>query len=149
MLNFNLPGPSSRNCDGFSRRHMLKLGGGMLAGLTLPNLLAAEAEAAAHRAKAKTCIFIFLEGGPPHQDMWDPKPDAPAEIRGPFRTISTSVPGTNFSEHCQNCAKIAHKFTVVRSHSHADNGHATGYHYVMTGHRAAFADGEHPVPNND
>src|SRR3982750_4417999 len=109
MLNFKFPGPSFRNCDGVSRRHMLKLGGGMLAGLTLPNLLAAEASAAAHRAKAKACIFIFLEGGPPQQDMWDPKPEAPEEIRGPFAPISTSVPGTIFTEHCGECAKIAHK----------------------------------------
>ena len=96
MLNFPF-GPSFKNCDGFSRRHMLKLGGGMLAGLTLPNLLAAEAQAAAHRAKAKACIFIFLEGGPPQQDMWDPKPDAPPEIRGPFKAMPTKVPGTFFT----------------------------------------------------
>ena len=149
MLNFPLPGPAIRNCDGFSRRHMLKLGGGMLAGLTLPNLLAAEANAAAPRAKAKACIFIFLEGGPPHQDMWDPKPDAPPEIRGPFKTMPTKVPGTFFTEHCQKCAAIADKFTVVRSHSHADNGHMTGYYYVMTGRKPPFADGEHPIPTNE
>jgi hypothetical protein len=81
--------------------------------------------------------------------MFDPKPDAPSEIRGPFKTISTSTPGTFFSEHCRECAKITQKFSVVRSHSHADNGHMTGYYYVMTGRRAPFADGEHPIPTND
>ena len=78
-----------------------------------------------------------------------PKPEAPAEIRGPFATIPTSVPGTFFTEHCANCAKIAHKFTVVRSHSHADNGHMTGYYYVMTGRKPTFPDGEHPIPTNE
>jgi hypothetical protein len=112
--------------------------------------LQAEASAASlSKAKAKACIFIFLEGGPPQQDMWDPKPDQPEEIRGPFAPISTSVPGTIFTEHCGECAKIAHKFTVVRSHSHADNGHMTGYYYVMTGRRPPFADGEHPIPTNE
>ena len=77
-------------------------------------------------AKAKSCIFLFLEGGPPHQDMWDPKPNAPSEIRGPFNPISTAVPGTIFTEHCDMSAKIADKFTVVRSHAHRINGHSTG-----------------------
>lgn len=151
MFNIGIGPQNSRLCNGLSRRHMLRLGGtGLLAGLTLPRLLEAEASAASlSKAKAKACIFIFLEGGPPQQDMWDPKPDAPEEIRGPFAPISTSVPGTIFTEHCGECAKIAHKFTVVRSHSHTDNGHMTGYYYVMTGRRPPFADGEHPIPTNE
>lgn len=151
MFNIALGPQSPRLCNGLSRRHMLRLGStGLLAGLTLPQLLQAEASAASlSKAKAKACIFIFLEGGPPQQDMWDPKPDQPEEIRGPFAPISTSVPGTIFTEHCGECAKIAHKFTVVRSHSHADNGHMTGYYYVMTGRRPPFADGEHPIPTNE
>lgn len=130
---------------------MLRLGAtGLFSGLTLPRLLAAESRGTEGReAKAKSCIFLFLEGGPPHQDMWDPKPDAPLEIRGPFSPIATSVPGTMVLEHCPLSAKIAHKFTIVRSHTHADNGHATGYHYVLTGHKAAFPDGEYPIPTNE
>src|SRR6478609_2348221 len=90
-----------RFCDGVTRRQVLRLGAtGLFAGLTLPRLLESQAAAAATRARAKSCIFIFLEGGPPQQDMWDPKPDAPEEIRGPFAPISTSVPGTTFTEHC-------------------------------------------------
>ena len=58
-------------------------------------------------------------------------------------------PARSFTEHCRECAKIADKFTILRSHSHNDNGHITGYHYVMTGHQPAFADGEHPIPNNE
>jgi len=151
MFNIGIGPQTSRLCNGLSRRHMLRLGStGLLAGLTLPRLLEAEASGASlSKAKAKACIFIFLEGGPPQQDMWDPKPDAPEEIRGPFAPISTSVPGTTFTEHCGECAKIAHKFTVVRSHSHTDNGHMTGYYYVMTGRRPPFADGEHPIPTNE
>jgi hypothetical protein len=127
----------------------LRLGSaGLFSALSLPRVLADEAAAVA-APKAKSCIFLFLEGGPPHQDMWDPKPDAPAEIRGPFNPIATSVPGTFVLEHCPLSAKIAHKFTILRSHTHADNGHTTGYHYVMTGRRAAFADGDNPIPNND
>jgi len=138
-----------RDCNGMTRRHMLHVGAtGLFGGLTLPRLLESESRAAASVARAKSCIFLFLEGGPPHQDMWDPKPEAPIEIRGPFNPIATSVPGTFVVEYCTLSAKIAHKFTILRSHSHADNGHTTGYHYVMTGRRAAFADGENPIPNN-
>ena len=149
----NIPfGPSlGRYCDGLSRRQMLRLGStSLFGGLTLPQLLAAQEAAPTTRpAKATSCIFIFLEGGPPQQDMWDPKPDAPAEIRGPFQTIPTKTPGVFFTEHCRECAKISHKFTVVRSHSHADNGHTTGYYYVMTGRKPTFPDGENPIPTND
>jgi hypothetical protein len=80
--------------------------------------------------------------------MWDLKPDAPAEIRGPFEPIRTNVPGTLICEHLPRCAKIANKFTILRSHSHNDNGHNTGYHYVMTGYKADFPDGNTRVPNN-
>ena len=150
---FKIPFGSSsgRYCDGFSRRQMLRLGStGMLGGMTLPRLLQAQEKSPSARpAKATSCIFIFLEGGPPQQDMWDPKPEAPAEIRGPFQTIPTKTPGIFFTEHCRKCAQITDKFTVVRSHSHADNGHSTGYYYVMTGHKATFPDGEHPIPTND
>ena len=153
MLRFPFPSTGHRFCDGLTRRQTLRLGAtSLFGGLALPRVLQAEEAAKTNgqrAAKAKSCLFIFLEGGPPQQDMWDPKPDAPAEIRGPFQPISTALPGVIFTEHCGNCAKIANKFTVVRSHSHTDNGHSTGYHYVMTGHRPTFADGEYPIPTND
>lgn len=137
-------------CDGVNRRQALKVGGtGLMAGLTLPGLLQLEAEAATEApAKAKSCIMLFLEGGPSTIDMWDLKPDAPREIRGPYEPIATSVPGTFVGQHQPLCAKIAHKYTILRSHSHADNGHATGYHYVLTGYKADFADGDTRIPNN-
>jgi len=151
MLSFQLPGIGRRLCNGITRRQTLRLGAtGFTAGLTLPRLLASEEQAKTGRqARAKQCLFIFLEGGPPQQDMWDPKIEAPIEIRGPFAPINTSLPGVTFMEHCRECAKIAHKFTLVRSHTHTDNGHATGYHYVMTGRRPPFPDGEYPIPTND
>ena len=153
MLNIRFPNAGHRFCDGLTRRQTLRLGAiGLFSGLTLPRLLQAEEANKAENgrdATAKSCIFIFLEGGPPHQDMWDPKPEAPVEIRGPFQTINTAVPGTIVTEYCRESAKIADKFTILRSHSHNDNGHATGYHYVMTGRKAAFPDGEYPIPTND
>ena len=151
MLNFSFRNSGNRFCDGLTRRQTLRLGAsGLFGGLTLPSLLQAEARSAEpSTARAKSCLFLFLEGGPPQQDMWDPKMDAPSEIRGPFQAISTKTPGVFFTEHCSNCAKITDKFTVVRSHSHTDNGHQTGSYYVMTGRRPPFADGEHPIPTNE
>jgi hypothetical protein len=129
---------------------MLRIGAsGLIGGLSLPRLLELEATAATPKpAKAKSCIFLFLEGGPSQLDMWDLKPNAPAEIRGPYKPISTSVNGLQICEHLPLCAKIAHKYTIVRSHSHNDNGHNTGYHYVMTGYKADFPDGNSRIPNN-
>ena len=84
----------------------------------------------------------MLEGGPSHIDMWDLKPDAPAEIRGPFKPISTVVPGTQISQILPLCSKIVDKFTILRSHSHKDNAHQTGRHWVLTGYPPSFADGQ-------
>src|SRR5262245_7837669 len=142
---------TSRHCDGITRRHALRIGAsGLLAGLSLPRLFQFEATAATDKPiKAKSCIFLFLEGGPSTIDMWDLKPDAPAEIRGPYKPIRTNVPGTLIGEHLSCCAKLADKYTILRSHSHNDNGHTTGYHYTMTGYRADFADGTNSrKPNN-
>lgn len=101
-------------------------------------------------ARAKSCIFLMLEGGPSHIDMWDLKPDAPAEIRGPFKPISTVVPGTQIGEILPHCAKVADKFTILRSHSHKDNAHQTGRHWVLTGYPPNFADGQAKgVPFNE
>jgi hypothetical protein len=144
-------GRSVRNyCDGVTRRQALRIGAsGLIAGLSLPRLLELQAKASTVKpAPAQACIFIFLEGGPSQLDMWDMKPNAPAEVRGPFKPIRTSVPGTLICEHLPLCARAAHKYTIVRSHSHNDNGHNTGYHYVMTGYKADFPDGNTRVPNN-
>ncbi len=134
-----------------TRRRMLKIGtAGLLGGLTLPRLLQFQAQAAGEtKPKAKACIFLFLEGGPSTIDMWDMKPQAAAEVRGPYKQIATKVPGTFVCEHLPNCAKVADKYTILRNHSHNDNGHTTGYHYVLTGVKADFADGTNSrKPNN-
>ena len=152
MLTVGVGNQSEKCCNGISRRHALRLGTcGLIGGLTLPRILELQANAAIpeRKAKAQSCIFLFLFGGPPHQDMWDPKPEAPEEIRGPFKAISTSVPGTFVTDQLPRCAKMAEKFTIVRSHSHKDNGHTTGYHIVMTGQKANFPDGELVIPNNE
>jgi len=143
MLNIDL-GTHSDYCDGVSRRQALRLGGtGLLGGLTLPNLLQLQAQAASPRpAKAKACIFLMLEGGPSHIDMWDLKPNAPQEIRGPYNPIATNVTGTQISEILPRCAQIADRFSILRSHSHRDNGHATGRHWVLTGYPPNFGDGQ-------
>ncbi len=152
MLSFKIGNSNHGYCDGISRRQALRIGGtGLMAGLTLPHLLQLEASAAtAKPAKAKSCIFLFLEGGPSHIDMWDLKPEAPLEIRGPFQPISTNVNGTQISQLLPQCAKVADKFTILRSHSHTDGGHQTGRHRVMTGYPPSFGDGQaKSVPFNE
>ncbi|MEZ6058554.1 MAG: DUF1501 domain-containing protein [Planctomycetaceae bacterium] len=152
-------GSDDRYCDSLSRRRMLRIGGtGLLSGLSLPSLLQLQAEAASaptadgqrRPIKAKSIIFFLLEGGPSHIDMWDLKPQAPTEIRGPFQPIPTVVPGTHISELLPLCAKVADKFTILRSHSHADNAHQTGRHWLLTGYPPSFADGQAKgVPFNE
>ncbi|MGE0605786.1 MAG: DUF1501 domain-containing protein [Pirellulales bacterium] len=144
-------GRKSLNCAGISRRDALRVGGvGVLGGLSLPHLLELQAKAAATSTpKANACIFLWLEGGPSTIDMWDMKPDAPSEIRGPYRPIPTNVPGTFVGEHLPLCATVADKYTILRTHSHGDNGHTTGAHYFWTGNKPDFADGTNSrIPNN-
>ena len=139
-------------CDGLTRRQALRIGGtGFLSGLTLPRLLEMQASAAVGgAAKAKSCIMLFLEGGPSTIDMWDLKPNAPKEIRGPYSPISTSVPGTQIGDLMPHSARLADKYTILRSHSHGDNGHQTGYHWVLTGYPPVFGDGQAKgLPSNE
>src|SRR5437660_1741993 len=88
---------SGRLCDGVSRRNFLKIGALGAAGLTLPQLLAAEA-AAGIKGSHRSVILVYLVGGPPHQDLFDLKPDAPAEFAGPWKPIKTNVPGIEICE---------------------------------------------------
>src|SRR6476619_981639 len=94
-------GPGARLCDSISRREVLRVGSLGMAGLSLPRLLAAGTrplDARASGGKAKSCIVLFLMGGPPQHSTWDPKPDAPAEVRGEFKPIPTNVPGVQICE---------------------------------------------------
>jgi hypothetical protein len=130
-------------CDGITRRNVMRVGAaGLFAGAFLGSVNRAFANEASPSAKAKSCIFFMLEGGPSHIDLWDLKPQAPAEIRGPFLPIATSVPGTQISQLLPRCAQIVDRFTILRSHSHADNAHQTGRHWVLTGYPPNFADGQ-------
>src|ERR1700752_445982 len=97
-------GNKSRFCDGISRRNFLKIGALGLGGLSLPQLLQAEA-ASGIRHSHKAVIMIFLPGGPSHQDIFDLKIDAPAEVRGEFKPIPTKVPGIHITEHLPRLAR--------------------------------------------
>jgi hypothetical protein len=101
-------------CDGISRRNFLRIGGLGLGGLSLPGLLALENQSGI-RNSHKSVIMIYLVGGPPHQDMFDLKPDAPGEIAGPHRPIGTNVPGIQICELFPQMAKRMDKFTIIRS----------------------------------
>src|SRR6266513_3521651 len=101
-------GKASQFCDGISRRNFLKIGALGLGGIALPDLLQAEAASGIRRSH-KAVIMIYLPGGPPHQDTFDLKMDAPSEIRGEFRPISTKVPGIHICEHLPLIARITDK----------------------------------------
>ena len=127
-----IPGKSSRFCDGVSRRNFLKVGALGMGGAVLPQLLQAEAQSGIRRSH-KAVIMIYLPGGPPHQDTFDIKVDAPLEIRGSFKEISTSVPGIRICEHLPRMAAMMDKLSVIRSvvgavDSHYDHQCLTGRH---------------------
>ncbi|MBI1904464.1 MAG: DUF1501 domain-containing protein [Planctomycetia bacterium] len=110
-------GPATRYCDGISRRSFLKIGSfvmGGMASLSLPQILRAES-ASGRRSSHKAVINIFLGGGPPHQDLWDIKTEAPVEIRGEFQPIDTKVPGIQIGEVFPKIAALADKAVFVRS----------------------------------
>ncbi|RMG35325.1 MAG: DUF1501 domain-containing protein [Planctomycetota bacterium] len=143
------------------RRELLTAGGTTLFGLSLPLLLrgraladsrstrrppsATQADAPTVRAtdprplapksfgRAKSCILLFMWGGPAHQDTWDLKPHAPAEIRGEFSSIATSVPGVQICEHFRRMACRAHHLSIIRSMTHSDVNHTTSTHHLLTG----------------
>src|SRR5262249_42859700 len=124
-----LLGPRSRFCDGLSRRELLRIGGLGLGGLSLPALLERPARASKVSGgfgAARNCIILFLSGGASHHDTVDPKPEAPAEIRGEFDTIATALPGVRFTKYLPETAKLMGRIALVRSMTHSSSGHATG-----------------------
>src|SRR3954463_12486956 len=125
-----------KNCNGMSRRDCLQVGLGGILGGGLAHLLGLRARAAdANKleAKAKSCILIWMDGGPTHYETFDPKPTAPKEIRGEFDPIATKLPGVHFSQHMKRLAALADKLAVVRSIRHDQGNHGAGNHYMMTG----------------
>jgi hypothetical protein len=123
----------------WTRRDALLVGAGAF-GLTLPKMLRAELRSGAtpaprRPARAKSVVILYLSGGPSQLDMWDLKPQASEEIRGTFRPISTCVPGVRISEHLPRMARLADKYTIVRSMSHQESDHLRAGYWVMTGGR--------------
>jgi hypothetical protein len=140
----------------FTRREWLRVGGLSALGLSLPSLLASQAastpahvEKSAGFGRAKSCILIFLAGGPPQHETFDPKPDAPREVRGTFRSIPTAVPGLHFCETLPHTAKVADRMAIIRSMSTDVNAHSTSAHYMLTGYaHNSKAEGVPPGPND-
>ncbi|MFM7215577.1 MAG: DUF1501 domain-containing protein, partial [Verrucomicrobiota bacterium] len=144
----SVPGKYGATCDGFSRREFLRLGGAGLAGLSLADILRLQAGQnpavgpAPGQPKngwgaAKSVIILYLQGGPSHIDIWDPKPDAPSNIRGDFKPIRTKVPGIQVSEVMPRLAQQLDKATLIRSMSYTPVGlfnHTAAIYQIMTGY---------------
>jgi hypothetical protein len=127
-----IAGRPYRLCDGLSRRGFLRLGSLALGGLALPEILRAEAQSPG-AGRQKSLIMIFLSGGPPHQDMVDLKPDAPAEIRGEFKPIDTVVPGIRICEHLPLLAQRTDRLAIIRSLVGGEDRHEA--FHCLTGRR--------------
>ena len=133
-----LIGPAAYPGEHPSRREMLRIGGLLAGGVALPQLLGSPIARAAGQPKsfgiAKRCIMLYLSGGPPQHDMFDPKPDAPADIRGEFSTIQSSNGGYRIGEHLPLTSKWMHDVALVRSMHHTHNDHARGSYWMFTGY---------------
>lgn len=142
-------------CDAISRRDWLRIGSLALgAGIGWPQLLRARAEPASRGpsfGRAKRVIMLGLLGGPPQHETWDPKPDAPEEIRGAFRPIATTVPGLHVGELMPRLAQQADRWSVLRAVSTRDSAHSSSGYYMLTGvpHIPPNAENARPgSPNN-
>src|SRR5205823_1822014 len=136
MLNLVLR--PSRCGDGVTRRTLLKAGFLGLAGLSLPDYLRARA-AAGNGGDDLSVILVWLDGGPPQHETYDPKPGAPAEFRGPLRAIDTSVPGVQVSELLPEHARLMHRMSIIRSMHHDNGDHFAAAHWMLTGSFGANA----------
>ena len=134
-------------CDshlGVSRRDVLRVGGSGLLGLSLGNILQLQARATEGKpvtapgwGKAKSVIMVYLQGGPSHLDLWDPKENVPENVKSPFTNISTKIPGIQFTENLPKLAQINDRFTMIRSMSYTPNGlfnHTAAIYQLMTGY---------------
>jgi hypothetical protein len=139
MLKYMSP---SRSRPGLvTRRQLVQYGGIGAIGLGLPGLLRANAPKPTEVSPpTRSCIFIVQYGGCSHIDSFDLKPDAPTETRGPFKPIPTTVPGTRICEHMPRLARMADRYCLVRSMTHANGGHDGGMHVCMTGHSNPAVD---------
>src|SRR5438105_13927576 len=141
-----IPGFTGRDtCDGITRRELLRVGGSAMFGISLANILQLQAASAAEGdgyggpgfGKAKSVILVYLQGGPSHLDLWDPKDNVPDNVRSVFKTIDTKVPATKVTEVLPKLAQITDKFTFIRSMSYTPNGlfnHTAAIYQMMTGY---------------
>ncbi len=129
-------GPS-HNCEGTNRREFIRIGSLGLAGLTLPTLLQANAASAKKKEPVDnlSVIFMWMQGGPSHIDTFDPKPNAPSDIRGEFSVIPTNIPGVQISEHLPMMAKNLDKYSIIRSGYSYNGSHGVADAYMLTGWR--------------
>jgi Protein of unknown function (DUF1501) len=141
---FHLLDPSPLRCDGMSRRSLLRAGTLGIAGasLSLADLLrvgARATEAGQTGPSDRSVILVWLDGGPPQHETYDPKPEAPAEFRGPFRPMSTRVPGVQISELLPRHAALMDKISLIRSMHHDNGDHFAAAHWMLTGYLGSSA----------
>lgn len=151
-------GAQSRLCDGLSRREMLRVGGLSACGLGLDQLLrgrevtqAVAGQGGATSTKPKSCLVLFLMGGAPQHSTFDPKFDAPAEVRGEFGPIHTAVPGTQICELFPRTSMLTDRMAILRAISSGDNAHSSSGYYMLTGvpHAPQNVENANPgFPNN-
>ena len=138
-----------------TRREWLRVGGLGALGLTLPGLLKLQAstpqstDRGANFGRAKACILLFLSGGPPQHETFDPKPEAPLEIRGSFRSIPTCVPGIHFCETLPYTARVADRLAVIRSMTTDINSHSTSGAFMLTGYMPSTKAENVPASSQD
>lgn len=158
----SIPGKPGATCEGMTRRELLRVGGAGLIGLNLSDFLNLETLArpahpsgVAGFAKARNVILLFLQGGPSHIDIWDPKPDAPDNIRGDFKPIKTAIPGVFLSETMPKLARVLDKATLIRSVSYTPVGlfnHTAAIYQMLTGYTpdkvSPSGQLEPPAPND-
>ncbi len=142
MIDLSLSSTRHRLCNGVSRRDFIRIGALAPLGLSLPQLLAASA--GERNTRAKSVILIYLGGGLSHHDSFDMKPDAVEQIRGKYKTISTSVPGISICELLPKTAQVMDKLTLVRSGTHENDHHETATNWVLSG-RFGTPFGDHPA----
>lgn len=146
-----IPGrPGRDTCDGVTRRELLRVGGSAAFGFSLANLFQwQEATASTNPVggayggpgfgKAKSVILVYLQGGPSHLDLWDPKDDVPANVKSVFKAIDTKIPGIKFTENLPKLAQVLDKTTLIRSMSYTPNGlfnHTAAIYQMLTGYTA-------------
>jgi hypothetical protein len=127
--------PAPSRCDGVSRRDVLRIGGLTALGLGLSDFLRLRATAQVAAPRAKSCILIWLDGGPSHLETFDLKPDVPADVRGPFQPIKTKTPGVEICELLPRTAEVTKHLAIIRSMTSPLGEHGIANHYLLTGYK--------------